>query len=66
MNAEVKMPLPVPPELALATSVGYLVLEARREGFPLIAHLLEVALYALENHNNKEALTAMGLSSQAV
>ena len=49
MNAEVNFPLPVPPEHALAASIGYLVLEARREGFPLIAHLLEVALYALES-----------------
>ena len=66
MNAEVNMPLPVPPELALATSVGYLVLEARREGFPLIAHLLEVALYALENQNNKDALSALGLHPTAI
>ncbi len=51
MNAEVNMPLPVPPQHALAASIGYLVLEARREGFPLIAHLLEVALYAIENYS---------------
>jgi hypothetical protein len=51
MNAEVNMPLPVPPQHALAASIGYLILEARREGFPLIAHLLEVALYAIENHS---------------
>ena len=64
MNAEAKIALPVPSELALATSVGYLVLEARREGFPLVAHLLEFALYALENHHDRSALADLNISLQ--
>lgn len=56
MNADVNIPLSVPPELALATSVGYLVLEAKREGFPLVAHLLEVALDMLETQYTNESI----------
>ena len=66
MNAETKIALPVPAELALATSVGYLVLEARREGFQLVAHLLEVALDALENQHNQSALADLNISLQGV
>ena len=66
MNADVNVPLPVPPDLALATSVGYLVLEARREGFPLVAHLLEVALDALEGQYTSQRLSILKRRSETV
>ena len=65
MNAESNISPTVPPELALATSVGYLALEARNEGFPLVAHLLEVALFALEHHHDKAALAGLNLDEVA-
>ena len=64
MNADANTPTSVPPEHALAASIGYLALEARREGFPLISHLLEVALYAIENHPESARLPAINLSPQ--
>ena len=59
MNADVNIPLSVPAELALATSVGYLVLEAKREGFPLVAHLLEVALDILETQYTHQSIAPL-------
>ena len=35
-------------DTSLASSIGYAILEARFKGYRLIAHLLEVALHALE------------------